>query len=349
MCGVIEDVRGACEPLELLAGRLTLEHVENGAAEQALLERRRRASSSTMPPRAVLTRIADGFSRPRRSSSSRPRVSSVSATLTVTRSARRNSSSRSARSTPGSSRSLRDQPSTRMPKATPELGDAHADAPEPDDAECLAGQLEAPKAAVLPAPAPRRLLRLKEPPLQGDHGAERELGDRLRRRCGHDGDRDPPRRGRLHVDVRVTGRAGGDESQARQTLEHGGIDLRIGVERDEHLGAVRARSDLVGRRGPEGHARRRFPPQALEQRLVLRRAVDNGDDLGDSSRFHGRREHSGIGLTLGLSRAGACAGRSSRARPRPGRRALRSARACFRRAADRARRRRRPPPRVAGP
>ena len=25
----------------------------------------------------------------------------------------------------------------------------------------------------------------------------------------------------------------------RQTLEHGGIDLRIGVERDEHLGAVR--------------------------------------------------------------------------------------------------------------
>ncbi len=302
-----------------------------------------------MPPRAVLTRIADGFSRPSRSSSSRPRVSSVSATLTVTTSARRNSSSRS------SPLDARDLALAARPaehphaEGAPELGDAHADAPEPDDAECLPGQLEAPKAAVLPAPAARGFLRLKEPPLQGDHGTERELGDRLRRRCGHDGDRDSPRRGCLHVDVRVAGRAGGDESQARQTLEHGGFDLRIGVERDEHLGAVRARDDLIGRCRPEGHARRRFPPQALEQRLVLRRAVDNGDDLGGSSRFHGRREHSGIGLTLVLSRAGACAGRSSRARPRPWRRALRTARACSRRAEDRARRRRRPPPRGASP
>ena len=137
-----------------------------------------------------------------------------------------------------------------MPNALPELRDAEADRPQADDAERLPGQLEAAEAAVLEAARSRRFVRVEETAPECEQRPERELGDGLRRRGGDDCDGHALRRRGLDVDVRVAGRARGDESQVGKALEHGGVDLRVRVERDEHAGRRRR-----ARRSPRCPAR----------------------------------------------------------------------------------------------
>ena len=137
----------------------------------------------------------------------------------------------------------------------PELRDAEADRPQADDAERLPGQLEAAEAAVLQAARSRRFVRVEETAPECEQRPERELGDGLRRRGGDDCDGHALRRRGLDVDVRVAGRARGDESQVGKALEHGGVDLRVRVERDEHAGRRGARDDRLAVRRAEADAR----------------------------------------------------------------------------------------------
>ena len=167
-----EDVRGACEPLELLAGRLRSSTSRTAPPSSPSSSRRRRASSSTMPPRAVLTRIADGFIRPRRSSSSRPRVSSVSATVDGHDVGAPQQLLQVDLLDAGDlPRSLRDHPSTRMPKALPSSATRTPMRPSPTTP------------SVLPASSKPRKLRYSQLPPRVDSAPERAAAaGRSRRR-----------------------------------------------------------------------------------------------------------------------------------------------------------------------
>ena len=170
------------------------------------------------------------------------------------------SSSRARCTTPGMSRGCRDQATTSMPNACPSSATRRPIVPRPTTP------------SVLPASSkPRKLRYSKRPARVESYASKRRRPSAssapnvnsatdLRRRCGNDSHGHALRRGGLDVDVRVAGRARGDESQLREALEHGGVDLRVGVERDEHVRPRGADDDLVAIRRAEGNARGHFCP-----------------------------------------------------------------------------------------
>ena len=235
-----------------------------------------------MPPRATLTMRRPGLALARSSASTRPTVSGVLATWMVTKSDSAISASRSMQldrhlAGPFGRHEGVVGDQTHAEGQGP-LRDQLADAPEPDDAEGLVGQLDAGPLAALPATRGERGVCLGHVAGLGQQQRHRVLGGRQRVGLGCVDDHDAVAGGRVDVDV--------VEADARPTDDHqahpGGQDVggdRRGRSDDERVRTAHGLEQLVGRQA-ELHVDLVAGSPQLRQTPL-------GDLFGDQDARHG--------------------------------------------------------------
>ena len=128
-------------------------------------------------------------------------------------------------------------------------GDELADAPEPEHAERLVGELDAAPARPLPAPLLQRRVGLRDVARQRDEQPDRVLGGRddVRLRRVRDDDAAPRRR--LHVDVVDADARATDHAQTLAALDQLGGERRRRADHDrvvaaDDLGEIRVAVDV---------------------------------------------------------------------------------------------------------
>ena len=162
------------------------------------------------------------------------RVLSVSGVCSVMKSARANSSSSSTFSTPSSAARCSDRNGSKATtcifRPTPRVADDRADIAAADDAERLAGDLDAHEAVLLPLAGLRRGVGLGQLAGHGEHHGDGVLGggDRIAERRVHHDDAAP--RGGGNIDI-VDADAGAAD------------DLEIGRGGDQLFGDLGRRAD----------------------------------------------------------------------------------------------------------
>ena len=124
--------------------------------------------------------------------------------------------------------------------------DLLADAPEAEDAERLARELEAAVARALPAALLERRVGLRDVPREREQEADRVLGGGDDRRLGRVRDDDPAARRRLDVDVVDADPRAADHLQPVGLLDQRRVELRRGADDDrvvvaDRLGEVAVR------------------------------------------------------------------------------------------------------------
>ncbi len=182
------------------------------------------AASSTMPPRATLITRSVGLALSSRSRPIRPVVSArlrqvdgEEVGLGDDLVERHQLDAELAGPVGGHERVVGDE---AHPEAAGPVGDELADAPEPDDAERLVGQLDALPAAALPAPGDERRVGLGDVAGLGEQQRHRVLGGRDDVALRGVDDHHAAPRGRLDVDVVETDAGPADDEQVGAGGEH---------------------------------------------------------------------------------------------------------------------------------